>query len=67
VTTTEQTVLDLAHRPDLEELTRAAVDAALRTLGRQCDPVRSEELAVTQRRRAALTRFRAVLDARGRR
>src|SRR5680860_915463 len=64
VTTVEQTVLDLAHRPDLDQLTLEAVDDALLALAPKCDPGRLETLALAQRRRAALGRYRHLLRAR---
>src|SRR5450755_4505508 len=57
VTTVEQTVLDLAHRPLLGGA-GDDVPAAIRTLLPRCDRHRLDELAVEQRLRAA--RDRAV-------
>jgi hypothetical protein len=52
VTTVEQTILDLAHRPALGNA-RADVPAAIRALMARCDRERLDELAVEQRLRAA--------------
>lgn len=59
VTTIEQTVLDLAARPDLGGLPDQARTAAHALLVR-CDRQLLEELAVGQRRQASLTRLRAA-------
>lgn len=55
VTTPEQTVLDLAHRPELGD-SAPDVPAAVVTLMAQCDQERLEALAVRQRRLASLRR-----------
>lgn len=52
VTTVEQTILDLAHRPALGNA-RADVPAAIRALMARCDRERLDELAGEQRLRAA--------------
>ena len=57
VTTVEQTVLDLAHRPELGGV-RTEVPDAIRILLTRCDRARLDELAEQQRLRAA--RDRAV-------
>jgi predicted transcriptional regulator of viral defense system len=57
VTGVEQTVLDLAHRPDLGDL-RDEVRPAIQALLPRCDEARLGELAGQQRRRAALHRAR---------
>jgi hypothetical protein len=57
VTTPEQTVLDLAHRPTLGHAASEAGDAISALLPR-CDERTLERLAVEQRLRAALTRVR---------
>lgn len=57
VTTIEQTILDLAHRPALGNA-RAEVPAAIRALMARCDRKLLDELAVEQRLGAA--RDRAV-------
>jgi predicted transcriptional regulator of viral defense system len=59
VTTPEQTVLDLAHRPDLGHAAGEA-RAAIKTLLRRCDPARLDEIAGQQRLRAALARARTA-------
>ncbi|WP_069161801.1 type IV toxin-antitoxin system AbiEi family antitoxin [Nocardia altamirensis] len=59
VTTPEQTVLDLAHRPGLGDA-ETEVPAAIRTLYRRCDPNRLADLAAQQRLRAALRRAAAI-------
>jgi predicted transcriptional regulator of viral defense system len=56
VTTSEQTVLDLAARPLLGNLAAEAEAAALTLLAR-CDRSLLQELAATQRRRSALRRL----------
>lgn len=58
VTRIEQTVLDLAHRPELGGVPDEA-RAAARDLLPRCDPALLDELAVRQRRRASLARARA--------
>ena len=57
VTTPEQTVLDLAHRPDLGHAEPEA-HAAITTLLPRCTNATLERLANQQRLRAALTRVR---------
>jgi len=57
VTTAEQTVLDLAHRPDLGHVVDEA-RAAIAALLPRCNEERLERLAGEQRLRAALTRVR---------
>lgn len=59
VTTIEQTVLDLAARPDLGGLPDQARTAAHALLAR-CDRQLLDELAVGQRRQASLARLRAA-------
>jgi len=55
VTGVEQTVLDLAHRPDLGGVAPEA-RAAVRALLPRCDPALLDELATRQRLRAARDR-----------
>jgi hypothetical protein len=62
VTTPEQTVLDLARRPQLGQLP-GEVTEALRVLVPQCNEARLEELAVGQRMRATLRRVRREFPA----
>ena len=57
VTTPEQTVLDLAHRPDLGNAGNEVHDAIAALLAR-CDDRTLDRLASEQRLRAALTRVR---------
>ena len=57
VTTVEQTMLDLAHRPDLGHAASDA-QAAIVALRPRCDERTLERLAREQRLRAALTRVR---------
>jgi predicted transcriptional regulator of viral defense system len=59
VTTPEQTVLDLAHRPTLGHAPREARDAITALLPR-CNDRTLERLAGAQRLRAALTRIRCA-------
>ncbi|MCW4354123.1 type IV toxin-antitoxin system AbiEi family antitoxin [Hoyosella sp. YIM 151337] len=54
-TTAEQTLLDLAHRPGLGEATHD-VPAAIRFLWQRSDPHTLDEIAASQRLKAALTR-----------
>lgn len=60
VTTPEQTVLDLAHRPKLGDAEQEAV-AAIRALLPRCDADVLERLAGEQRLGAALDRARALV------
>ena len=60
ITTAEQTVLDLAHRPDLGHAPNEA-HAAIAALLPRCDDRALERLAGEQRLRAALTRTRHVV------
>ncbi len=60
VTSVEQTVLDLAHRPTLGDAEHE-VQTAIRSLLRRCDQDRLSELATAQRLRAALNRARAMV------
>lgn len=53
VTTPEQTLLDLAHRPDRDELD-ADVESAMRALAARCDAVLLAEIAGNQRLGRAL-------------
>ncbi len=59
VTTPEQTVLDLAHRPNLGHVA-GDLHAAISALLPRCDEDTLERLAGEQRLRAALTRIRRV-------
>ena len=61
VTTAEQTLLDLAHRPNLGEVPDEA-RAAVRALWPRVDPATLEELAGEQRLRSALRRARTWTD-----
>lgn len=56
VTTVEQTVLDLSHRPRLGEATRSDVEAAIRILLPRCDQSRLSKLAGELRLKASLDR-----------
>jgi predicted transcriptional regulator of viral defense system len=58
-TTPEQTVLDLAHRPQLGNAEGDAW-AAIKTLLPRCDNELLEEIATRQRLRASLERIRSV-------
>jgi hypothetical protein len=62
VTTPEQTMLDLAARPDLGQLARAEVDGAIRALYQQADMSQVQELAAAQRGTAALRRIRRLVE-----
>jgi hypothetical protein len=57
VTTPEQTLLDLAHRPTLGRA-EDQVDEAIRALLARAESDTLERIAATQRLRAALTRAR---------
>jgi predicted transcriptional regulator of viral defense system len=59
VTTVEQTLLDLAHRPDLPGADAVAVAEAIRALAARADWNLAGDLAIRQRRRATLHRVRA--------
>lgn len=63
VTTAEQTVLDLAHRPGLGHA-ETDVPAAIADLYRRSDPERLAELAAEQRLGAALRRAQALASER---
>lgn len=63
ITTPEQTVLDLAHRPQLGHAEQEVPDA-IAALYRRCDHGRLADLATEQRRIAALQRAEAWTDAR---
>jgi hypothetical protein len=58
VTTPEQTVLDLAHRPELGEVV-VDVPSAVAALYARCDQQRIATLASDQRRTASLRRAEA--------
>lgn len=62
VTTPEQTVLDLAHRPGLGNA-EAEVRSAIAALYLRSDPARLAELAAEQRLGAALRRVRTAVEA----
>jgi predicted transcriptional regulator of viral defense system len=62
VTTVEQTLLDLAHRPDLGDVP-AEAQAAIRALWPRVDTDRLSEIAGQQRLRAALDRARKLVGA----
>jgi AbiEi antitoxin C-terminal domain len=57
VTTPEQTVLDLADRPDLGGITPATAEEAVRTLTGRCDQQLVARLARAQRKIAAWQRY----------
>jgi hypothetical protein len=57
VTTPEQTVLDLADRPDLGGIAPATAEEAIHALAGRCDPQLVERLARDQRKRAAWQRY----------
>ena len=63
VTTVEQTLLDIAHRPTLGIDDPQLVDETLRALGRAADWELIDELATRERKRAAAARARALIDA----
>lgn len=65
VTTVEQTLVDIAHRPTLAIDDPQLIEQTLRVLGRDADRDLIDELAARQRKRAAADRARAVTDARG--
>jgi predicted transcriptional regulator of viral defense system len=62
VTTVEQTLLDLAHRPDLGDVP-AEANAAIRALWPRADADRLTEIAGQQRLRSALNRARELVGA----
>jgi hypothetical protein len=62
VTTVEQTLLDLAHRPNLGDVPAEAV-AAIRALWPRADADRLTEIAHQQRLRSALVRARKLAGA----
>lgn len=62
VTTPEQTVLDLAHRPDLGHVAEE-VQAAITALLQRCDQGTLERIAAEQRLKAALGRVRRTAKA----
>ncbi|MEW1958880.1 type IV toxin-antitoxin system AbiEi family antitoxin [Kineococcus sp. NPDC059986] len=64
VTSPEQTLLDLARRPDLVNLPGEVWDA-VRGLWPRCDPTELQRLAVEQRGRAALRRAQAARRGHG--
>jgi len=66
VTTPEQTMLDLAARPDLGGLPRIQIDEAIRILTHQADHELVEELAITQHHPSALRSIKALLAEDGR-
>ncbi|MFC7486708.1 type IV toxin-antitoxin system AbiEi family antitoxin [Knoellia sp. CPCC 206453] len=57
ITTPEQTLLDLAHRPDRDALDED-VEAAMRALAARCDAALLAEIAANQRLGRALDRVR---------
>ncbi|MEV0033795.1 type IV toxin-antitoxin system AbiEi family antitoxin [Nocardia sp. NPDC050793] len=63
VTTVEQTVLDLARRPDLGDMA-VEVPAAVRALYPRCDADRLTELAAEQRMRATSRRVAEMVGER---
>ena len=62
VTTVEQTLLDLAHRPGLGDVP-AEANAAIRALWPRADSDRLTEIADGQRLRSALVRARKLVEA----
>lgn len=60
-TTPEQTVLDLADRPDLGGITPATAEEAIRTLAERCDQQVVARLARAQRKLAAWQRYCWIL------
>lgn len=60
VTTPEQTLLDLAARPDLGQLALAEISEAIRALAQQADMAVVEELAAAQHHPGALRRIRGL-------
>jgi predicted transcriptional regulator of viral defense system len=60
VTTVEQTVLDLAARPDLGGVDAATIREAIQSLGRRADWGLVDELAAQQRRRTAAGQAREI-------
>jgi hypothetical protein len=60
VTTVEQTLLDLAHRPDLGDVP-AEAKAAIRALWPRADTDRLTAIAGQQRLRSALNRARELV------
>lgn len=63
VTTIEQTLLDIAHRPDLAIHDPQLVDQTLRALGQAADWNLVDELATRQRKRTAARRAQELLNA----
>ena len=61
VTTVEQTVLDLADRPNLGGITPVTAEEAIKTLGGRCDQQLVANLARAQRKLAAWQRYCWVL------
>jgi len=57
VTTPEQTVLDLADRPDLGDIGPATAEEAIRALAGRCDPELVARLAHDQRKSGAWQRY----------
>lgn len=63
VTTAEQTLLDVAHKPTLAVDDPQLIEQVIRALGRNADWDLVDELAGRQRKRAAASRARALSDA----
>lgn len=63
ITTAEQTLLDIAHRPTLAIADPQQIVEVLRALGQTADWDVVNELAAQQRKRAAADRARALIDA----
>ncbi|SEP94354.1 type IV toxin-antitoxin system AbiEi family antitoxin [Lentzea albida] len=63
MTTPEQTALDVAARPELGGLGRAAAEPVLRALARKIDWAVTEELARDQHRPGALARLKEAAGA----
>jgi len=65
MTTPEQTMLDLAARPELGGLARSQVNEAIRALAQQSDSGLLEDLATVQRQPGALRSIRSLLKEDG--
>jgi hypothetical protein len=63
VTTAEQTLLDIAHRPTLALDDPQSIEEIVRALGRTADWDLVNSLAARQQKRAAAARARAMFDA----
>lgn len=63
ITTPEQTLLDVAHKPTLALDDPQLIDEVIRALGRTADWDLINDLAGHQRKRAAAARARTIVDA----